>query len=58
MSSTGIVGGGAAGKTISDLIVDGKTSFNYWSVDVQRFSPLHNNKRFLKDRMTESLGKG
>lgn len=56
MNSTGIAGAGGAGKHIAEWIVDDDTSLNLWAYDVRRFVRLHNNKKFLRDRMPEAFG--
>ncbi|GAB1607286.1 pyruvate dehydrogenase phosphatase regulatory subunit, mitochondrial-like [Argonauta hians] len=56
MNSSGIAGSGGVGKEVADWIVDGTTSKNLWSVDVSRFVDLHNNRRFLRDRVKEAVG--
>lgn len=64
MNSTGVAAAGGIGKYLTEWIYDGTPSINTWSFDVidtwafdvQRFADLHNNKKFLRDRVTESLG--
>ncbi|XP_055891264.1 pyruvate dehydrogenase phosphatase regulatory subunit, mitochondrial-like [Biomphalaria glabrata] len=55
MNSSGIVAAGGVGKNIADWIVDGDTKLNLWPFDVRRFVRLHNNKKFLKDRIPEAV---
>lgn len=55
MNSTGIAAAGGIGKYLTEWIIDGTSSINLWAFDVQRFVDLHNNKKFLKDRVSESL---
>ncbi|CAG5136045.1 unnamed protein product [Candidula unifasciata] len=55
MNSAGIVGAGGVGKYLAEWIVEGDTSLNLWAYDVRRFVRLHNNKKFLRDRMTEAF---
>ncbi|GFR74605.1 pyruvate dehydrogenase phosphatase regulatory subunit, mitochondrial [Elysia marginata] len=55
MNSGGIVGAGAAGKHIAEWIIDGEPSLNLWPYDVRRFVRLHNNKKFLRDRVPEAV---
>ena len=57
MNSVGIQSAGGVGKLMSEWIVDGEPSRNCWSLDIRRFVDLHNNKKFLRDRVKESLGK-
>lgn len=57
MHSRGIQGAGGVGKYISEMIVDGYPHFtNLWSSDIQRFVPHHSNKKFLRDRVKETIG--
>lgn len=57
MNSTGIAAAGGIGKYLTEWIIDGTSSINLWAFDVQRFVDLHNNNKFLKDRVSESLSK-
>lgn len=56
MASTGIVASGGVGKQISEWIIDGEPSINLEAHDILRFVPFHNNRRFLRERVKESLG--
>ena len=56
MNSAGVVGAGAVGKHIAEWIIDGEPSVNLWPYDVRRFVRLHNNRKFLRDRVPEALG--
>jgi len=55
MNGTGIAAAGGLGKYLTEWIIDGEPSVNMWPLDVHRFAELHNNRRFLKDRVAESL---
>ncbi|KAK3757648.1 hypothetical protein RRG08_000161 [Elysia crispata] len=55
MNSAGVVGAGAVGKHIAEWIIDGEPSVNLWPYDVRRFVRLHNNRKFLRDRVPEAL---
>jgi len=55
MNSVGIASAGGVGKLMAEWIVDGEPSKNCWSLDIRRFVDLHNNKKFLRDRVKESL---
>ncbi|XP_041376900.1 pyruvate dehydrogenase phosphatase regulatory subunit, mitochondrial-like isoform X2 [Gigantopelta aegis] len=57
MNSHGIVFAGGAGKFMAEWIIDGKASTDMWSHDIRRFVSLHNNKRFLGERVKEIVGK-
>lgn len=48
---------GGIGKAIADLIVDGHTRYDLHEVDISRFLSLHNNERYLRDRVQELPGK-
>jgi pyruvate dehydrogenase phosphatase regulatory subunit len=39
------------------LIAFGETDALLWPVDVRRFVKLHNNRKFLRDRVKETVGK-
>lgn len=56
MNSRGIAGAGGIGKYMAEWILDGEPSIDLWAHDVRRFAGLHNNKRFLRDRVKEVLG--
>jgi len=57
MNCAGIAAAGGVGKYLAEWIVDGEPSVNMWALDVRRFAELHNNRRFLKERVTESLSR-
>ncbi len=57
MNSTGIALAGGVGKYLAEWIIQGDVNMDFWSVDIRRFVDLHNNKKFLKDRVRETLGK-
>ena len=57
MNSSGIAAAGGVGKYMAEWIIDGQPSIDLWSLDIRRFIDMHNNKKFLKDRVTEVLGK-
>jgi len=55
-NSIGIQSSGGAGKVLAEWIVNGHPPMDLWDVDVRRNVPFQTNKRYLKDRVTESLG--
>jgi 4-methylaminobutanoate oxidase (formaldehyde-forming) len=55
-NSAGIATAGGAGEVLARWIIDGEQPMNLWSADIRRFSPVHNNRSFLRDRVTEALG--
>ena len=57
MNSTGIACAGGVGKFMADWIVEGEPTMDLWSLDIRRFVDMHNNKKFLRARVSETLGK-
>ena len=55
-NSVGIASAGGAGKYLADWIVTGRPTMDLWSVDVARFMPFHNNRAYLRERVSEVLG--
>ena len=58
MNSLGILSGGGVGMVMAHWITTGLPPMDMWSVDLRRAHPWQDNTRYLKDRMTESLGIG
>ncbi|XP_041454472.1 pyruvate dehydrogenase phosphatase regulatory subunit, mitochondrial-like [Lytechinus variegatus] len=56
LSSQGVVLSGGLGRVMAEWIVNGHAPLNTWCVDLRRFTEYHNNKAFLRDRVTESEG--
>jgi len=56
MNGTGVSAAGGVGKYLTEWIVNGEPSVNLWMFDIRRFVDLHNNKKFLRDRVTETFG--
>lgn len=56
MHSSGIAGSAGVGKALSEWIAGGGPPSDLWCMDISRFSPLHNQPRFLEARTVESLG--
>jgi len=56
MNSAGVAMAGGVGKYMAEWMIQGEPSMYLWSVDARRFVDMHNNKLFLKDRVTETLG--
>lgn len=48
---------GGVGRYLAELIAFGETDAQLWPVDVRRFVKLHNNRKFLRDRVKETVGK-
>ena len=55
-NSVGFASSGGAGRAVADWIVDGQAPMDLWDVDVRRFMPWQRNRRYLHDRVSESLG--
>ncbi|TRY67857.1 hypothetical protein TCAL_10396 [Tigriopus californicus] len=56
MRSIGVGAAGGVGEVIADYITKGRTPFDMYNLDIQRFLPLHNNRKFLRDRVREVPG--
>ncbi|XP_050361325.1 pyruvate dehydrogenase phosphatase regulatory subunit, mitochondrial isoform X1 [Nymphalis io] len=56
MKTVGISAAGGVAEATVDEIVDGYTKYDMYELDINRFLGLHNNKRFLRDRMKEVPG--
>jgi 4-methylaminobutanoate oxidase (formaldehyde-forming) len=55
-NSHGLRSGGGAGRALADWIVDGEPQEDLWEMDLRRFAPFQGNRRYLHDRITESVG--
>ena len=55
-NSIGIVSSGGAGMALAQWINDGEPPFDLWEVDIRRAQPFQKNRRYLKERVTETLG--
>ena len=55
-NSIGIQAAGGAGKYLAEWIAGGEPPCDLWEVDVRRMQPFQNNKIYLADRVSESLG--
>ena len=55
-NSIGIVSSGGAGMALAQWINDGVPPFDLWEVDIRRAEPFQRNKRYLRSRVSESLG--
>lgn len=55
-NSIGIVSSGGAGFALAQWIEDGAPPFDLSDVDIRRVQPFQRNRRYLKERVTESLG--
>ncbi len=55
-NSAGIACAGGAGKALAEWILSGAMPYDLTGVDIRRFGGWANNRAFLRDRVTESLG--
>ncbi len=53
----GIASGGGAGWVLAQWVVDGEAPLDLWTVDIRRFSNLHRNRDWVRDRTLEAYGK-
>src|ERR1700726_4783183 len=56
LNSIGLQSAGGVGKVISEWIRDGHPPIDLWEVDVRRNMPFQINRKYLKERVSESLG--
>jgi 4-methylaminobutanoate oxidase (formaldehyde-forming) len=55
-NSIGIVSSGGAGMALAQWIDDGEPPFDLWEVDIRRVEPFQRNRRYLRERVSETLG--
>jgi len=53
----GIAAGGGAGWTLAQWVITGEQPMDLWSVDIRRFSSLHHNADWVRERTLEAYGK-
>ncbi|MGX8010426.1 glycine cleavage T C-terminal barrel domain-containing protein [Mesorhizobium sp. ORM8.1] len=53
----GIASGGGAGWVLAQWVVDGEAPLDLWVVDIRRFSGLHRDRDWVRDRTLEAYGK-
>ncbi|TIQ01042.1 MAG: FAD-dependent oxidoreductase [Mesorhizobium sp.] len=53
----GIAAGGGAGWVLAQWAVDGEAPLDLWVVDIRRFSDLHRDRQWVRDRTLEAYGK-
>jgi 4-methylaminobutanoate oxidase (formaldehyde-forming) len=56
LNSIGLQSAGGIGKVVSEWIRDGHPPVDLWEVDVRRNMPFQINRKYLRERVTESLG--
>jgi len=55
-NSIGIISSGGAGMALAQWITEGEPPFDLWDVDIRRAQPFQKNRRYLKERVSETLG--
>ncbi|MBB3236037.1 GcvT family protein [Phyllobacterium endophyticum] len=53
----GIASGGGAGWVLAQWAIDGEAPLDLWTVDIRRFSDLHRDRDWVRDRTLEAYGK-
>ena len=56
MNSIGLQSAGGVGKVMADWIHDGHPPADLWEVDVRRNMPFQGNRKYLRERVSETLG--
>ena len=55
-NSVGIQSAGGAGMVLAEWMDKGNAPMDLWDVDIRRMQPFQTNRKYLKDRVTETLG--
>jgi 4-methylaminobutanoate oxidase (formaldehyde-forming) len=55
-NSIGIVSSGGAGMALAQWMEDGEPPFDLWESDIRRAQPFQKNRKYLKERVSETLG--
>jgi len=55
-NSIGIVSSGGAGMALARWMEDGEPPFDLWESDIRRAQPFQRNRRYLRTRVSETLG--
>ncbi len=55
-NSIGIASSGGAGRVTAEWIMNGHINEDLFSLDIKRFQKFHSDKRFIMERVTETLG--
>jgi len=55
-NSIGIASAGGAGRVTAEWIINGHTNEDLFSLDIKRFQKFHSSKKFIMNRVTETLG--
>jgi len=55
-NSIGIASSGGAGRVTAEWMINGHMSEDLFSLDIKRFQKFHSSKKFIMERVTETLG--
>jgi len=55
-NSIGIASAGGAGRVTAEWIINSYMSEDLFSLDIKRFQKFHSSKKFIMERVTETLG--
>jgi 4-methylaminobutanoate oxidase (formaldehyde-forming) len=55
-NSIGIASSGGAGRVTAEWMINGYMNEDLYSLDIKRFQKFHSSKKFIMDRVTETLG--
>jgi 4-methylaminobutanoate oxidase (formaldehyde-forming) len=55
-NSIGIISSGGAGMALAAWMDQGEAPFDLWDTDIRRAQPFQRNRRYLRERVTETLG--
>ena len=55
-NSIGIASSGGAGRVTAEWMINGYMNEDLFSIDIKRFQKFHSSKKFIMERVTETLG--
>jgi glycine cleavage system aminomethyltransferase T/glycine/D-amino acid oxidase-like deaminating enzyme len=55
-NSIGIASSGGAGRVTAEWMINGHMNEDLFSLDIKRFQKFHSSKKYIMERVTESLG--
>ena len=55
-NSIGIASSGGAGRVTAEWMINGYMNEDLFSLDIKRFQKFHSSKKFITERVTETLG--
>jgi pyruvate dehydrogenase phosphatase regulatory subunit len=57
MNGNSLQGAGGIGKAVTEWIIEGEPTTELLPFDVRRFLDLHNNCKYLRERVREVVGR-